>query len=88
MTRILVTISHGCLAARQLRWLLRYVGHMSADHVFTAAEVERLSPNGRAQLVNDSVVIDLTQLDPEFLTRIRSRGQALLQARGEISSDL
>ena len=37
----------------------------------TAEEAELLSPDARAQLLNDSVVTDLSQVSPEFLSRVR-----------------
>lgn len=44
-------------------------------------EVELLSPNERAELLNDSVVSDLAQIDPEFLAKAREKGRRLMAER-------
>lgn len=50
--------------------------------LITAAELEQLTPNERAALVNERVVTDLDDLDPDLVERLRSRGRELLEARG------
>ena len=46
-----------------------------------AAELERLTPNERAALVQQRVVTDVSQLDAEFVERARAHGPELLEAR-------
>jgi hypothetical protein len=55
---------------------------MKDDRIVTAAELEAMSPNERADLLNSRVVTDLSTVDPEFLARVRAKGRALLEARG------
>jgi len=61
---------------------------MTADYgermpkIRTAAELEKMTPNERADLINRSVVADLSTLDPELVERIRAKGRALLEERG------
>ncbi len=54
---------------------------MSAEEIRTAAEVERLTPDERDRLLNDSVVTDPSELSAEFLARVRRKGRALLESR-------
>jgi hypothetical protein len=58
---------------------------MADDRTWTAAELERLTPDERHQVINDGVVTDLDQVSPEFLARVRAKGRALLEARGVIA---
>ncbi len=58
---------------------------MRDDKVWTAAELERLTPDERHRVVNEGVVTDLDQLSPEFVARVRSKGKALLTKRGLIA---
>jgi len=58
---------------------------MRDDKVWTAAELERLTPDERHRVVNEGVVTDLDQLSPEFVARVRSKGRNLLAGRGLIA---
>lgn len=58
---------------------------MADDRVWTAAELEKMTPQQRQQLFDERVVIDLSTLDPEFLARVRAKGRALLEERGLIA---
>ncbi len=46
-----------------------------ADKVWTAAELEKLSPAQRQQIFDASLVLDLDDVPPEFLDRVRDRVQ-------------
>ena len=58
---------------------------MSDDRIWTAAELELLTPDERQQLLNERVVTELSELDPEFVARVRARGRHLLEERGLIA---
>jgi hypothetical protein len=58
---------------------------MPDDRVWTAAELERLTPDERQRLLNERVITDLSQVPPEFLARVRATGRVLLEERGVIS---
>ncbi len=60
---------------------------MNPAGVRTVQEVELMTPNERAQLVNDSFITDLSQVDPAFLARAREKGRALMEARGLFDSN-
>jgi hypothetical protein len=44
--------------------------------------LEKLPAEERRRLVDESIVSDLSTLDPEYVARIRTRGRELLEARG------
>ena len=46
-----------------------------------------MTPNERAQIVNDSFITDLSQVDPAFSERAREKGRALMEARGLFHSN-
>lgn len=50
--------------------------------LWTAEELEKLSPNQRAKLLNDRVVEDLSTLAPDLVERIRAYGRKLMVERG------
>lgn len=58
---------------------------MPSEKVWTAAELEQLTPDERYRVFNESIVSDLDQLSPEFRDRVRSRGRALLEERGLVA---
>ena len=58
---------------------------MRDDKLWTAAELEQLSPDERHRVFNEGIVTDLDQLSPEFLGRVRAKGWALLAERGLVS---
>ena len=49
-----------------------------ADKVWTAAELEKLSPAQRQQIFDASLVLDLDDVPPEFLDRVRRRTEERL----------
>jgi len=59
---------------------------MAEQRRWTAAELEKLTPNERAALVDERVVTDVGQLDPGFVERARARGRELLEERRAIEA--
>lgn len=59
---------------------------MDALKVWTAAELERLSPDERYRLVNDQTLTDLSQAPADFVERARAEGRRLLAERAVIDS--
>lgn len=55
------------------------------DHLWTAEELERLTPHDRQRLLDERVVTDLSSLAPDVVERIRQRGRALMEQRGTAS---
>jgi len=58
---------------------------MAEDRIWTAAELEQLTPEERQRLLNERVVTDLSKVPPEFLARVRAKGRDLLEERGLIT---
>ena len=58
---------------------------MSDDRIWTAVELERLTPDERQRLLDERVVTDLSELPPAFVAKVRAKGRALLEARGDIA---
>lgn len=52
---------------------------MEADKLWTAAELEQMSPNERRDLLNDRVVTDLSLVPADVLDRARAAGRALME---------
>lgn len=48
----------------------------------SAAEMEQMTPNERAQAIRDRQLRSLDQLDPEFRDRVEETGRKLLEERG------
>ena len=63
---------------------LHTVRGMADDHIWTAEELERLTPDERDRVVKASIVTDLSKVPPEILERIRATGRRLLEERGVI----
>lgn len=61
------------------------VGRMGDDHVWTAEELEQLSPAERQRLLDERVVTDLTTLSPDYVNRLRREGRKLMEQRGSTS---
>jgi hypothetical protein len=55
--------------------------------VVSAAELEKLSPDERAKLVDERSGADLSDLDPGFRARVEETGRRLLEERGLLDSD-
>lgn len=51
------------------------------ERVVTAAELELMTPDERHRLLNERVVTDLSQVDPEFLAQVRAKARALHEER-------
>ena len=51
---------------------------LCGSHLWTAEEVERLSPNERRDLLNARVIADLSQLPADVLERVRTKGRELM----------
>jgi hypothetical protein len=58
---------------------------VSDDHVWSAEELERLTPAERQRMLDERVVTDLSTLSDEFVDRIRREGRALMEQRGTAS---
>lgn len=63
----------------------RYPHGVPDDKLWTAAELERLTPDERQRVIDDGVVTDLDQLSPEFVARVRARGRALIERHGLVA---
>lgn len=55
---------------------------MNNDRVWTAAEMELLSPDERAQIVADGFLDSLDELDPTFRARIEKKSQQVVAKHG------
>jgi hypothetical protein len=55
------------------------------DHLWTAEELEKLTPQERQRLLDERVVTDVSSLAPDLVGRIRDRGRALMEQRGTSS---
>jgi hypothetical protein len=55
---------------------------VTSGRIWSAAELEAMTPDQRAELVRDHVVVDVDQLDEGVVERARARGRELLEARG------
>ncbi len=49
-----------------------------ASKVWTAAELEQMSPTERKAIFDASIVTDLDQVPPEFLARVRTRVEKII----------
>lgn len=59
---------------------------MAKDRIWTAAELEQLTPDQRAAVIRERVVTDVDELDPDLLERARAYGRDLLEARGALEA--
>ena len=60
---------------------------MADERIWTAAELELLSPDERDRIVKEGIVTDLSQVSADLLARTRAKGRALLEERGVIAND-
>lgn len=60
---------------------------MADERIWTAAELELLSPDERDRIVKEGIVTDLSEVPPEFVARVRAKGRALLEEHGVITTD-
>ena len=58
-----------------------------ADHLWTAAELERLSPAERQRILDERIVTDLSTLSPEFVAEVRQRAREIAEERGLLPPD-
>lgn len=58
---------------------------MADEKLWTAAELEALTPEERQRLFAERVVTDFSQVSPEFLAKVRAKGRALLEEHGVIA---
>lgn len=58
---------------------------MADEKLWTAGELEALTPEERQRLFDERVVTDLSQVSPEFLAKVRAKGRALLEEHGVIA---
>lgn len=49
-----------------------------ASKIWTAAELEQMSPVERKAIFDASIVTDLDQVPPEFLARVRARVEKII----------
>jgi hypothetical protein len=49
-----------------------------ASKIWTAAELEQMSPTERKAIFDASIVTDLDQVPPEFLARVRARVEKVI----------
>lgn len=49
-----------------------------ASRVWTAAELEQMTPAERQAIFDASIVTDLDQVPPEFLARVRARVERII----------
>ena len=60
---------------------------MGKRPIVKAEELEKLSHDERARLVNESLHESLEDLDPAFRARIEARGRKILEDRGVLDPD-
>jgi hypothetical protein len=58
-----------------------------ANKIWTAAELELMTPDERARVINECIVTDLSTVAPEFLERVRTKGRQLMAERGILNND-
>lgn len=56
------------------------------DKLWTAGELEEMTPNERHELLHQRADTDLSDVAPEFAVRARAKGRALLDARGALGT--
>ena len=55
---------------------------MTGDGVIKPSEMEEMSPDERARLVNDSSLDSLDDLDSAFRARVEAKGRRIAEERG------
>ena len=63
------------------------VAVMTDERVWTAAELEQLTPDERDRIVKEGMATDLSELPSDFLARARAKGRALLEEREVTATD-
>jgi len=59
---------------------------MDASRIWSAAELEKMSPNDRQSLVRAGFETDLSKVSPELLERARRRIEAHISANPEATT--
>ena len=60
---------------------------MSADRVWTATEMESMSPDERARIVADGFLDSLDGLDPELRARVEKKSRRIAAEYGLLDSE-
>lgn len=60
---------------------------MSSREVWTAEELELLSPDDRARLVRDGMLASLDDLDPAFRARVEAKSRRVAQEHGLLQTE-
>lgn len=60
---------------------------MAADRVWTAEEMEAMTPNERAEVVAAGFRDSLDGLDPDFRARVEAKSRRLAEERGPLDSE-
>ncbi len=60
-----------------------YPSLMTERKLITATELEEMTPDERAAVVNERIVTDLDELPPEFHTKVVATGQKLAAERAQ-----
>ncbi|MDZ7733919.1 MAG: hypothetical protein U5R31_13395 [Acidimicrobiia bacterium] len=55
---------------------------MADQPILSAEELEKLTPDERARLVDERSTTDLSDLDPDFRARVEEKGRLLVEERG------
>lgn len=58
-----------------------------AERIWTAAELELMTPDERARVIDGCIVADLSAVSSEFLERVRSKGRQLMAERGILDNE-
>lgn len=58
---------------------------MAEDRIWTAAELEKMTPDERHRVVSEGIVTNFADVSPEFLARARAKGRAILEERGIVA---
>ena len=60
---------------------------MAAHRVVKAAEMEAMSPDERAQMVNEGSLDSLEALEPAFRARVEAKARRILADRGSLDAE-
>jgi len=74
-------VSEGGLSDISFDPTRRYRALMTERKLITAEELEAMSPDERAAIINERIVTSLDGLPPEFRAKVMATGQQLAAAR-------
>ena len=60
---------------------------MAGDQVIKASEMEEMSPDERARVVNDNSLDSLDGLDPAFRARVEKKSRRIVEERGLVDPE-